>query len=353
MATVTPPSTGLSTRQSLTHPVQQRSPFFYAKKMTCDADDHAVAMFGADQSCDQMTAGTFSGQVIEMWIEDMQIFRASANRAVCQRGHLWKNYRVIGVPIEMSHTGLLSRQTIASDSLFTFQSEAGFSLSTPKEFDAIAIAVPDFLIDNLMVEHDLGSFQRFISATPNSLNVLSPDVDKLAELRGYLVSILNPCHEKNLLQTDRDKQRGVMSLVISHLIETLRTTKPAPMRSRSFKARSHLVNEAIELGLANPSEPLSIKTLCIRLKVSERMLHYSFLDIVGMAPRHYLRNRRLNGVRRDLKNATSRLIKIHETAAHWGFTHLPRFAADYCTLFGELPSSSLKAQPPFHQSRVF
>lgn len=320
------------------------------QKVTCDADDHAVAMFGAHQLCDQMTPGPFNGQVIEMWIEDIQIFRASANRAVCQSGPLWKNYRVVGIPIEMSYTGLLSKQTITPDSIFTFQSEAGFSLSTPEEFDAIAIAVPAFLIDHLMVEHHLGCFQRFVSATPAAMNMLKPDKDKLAELRNALISLLDPSHKT---QGSQNKRQEMMSIIMPHLIETLATATPPLMNSRSFKARSHLVNEAIASALVNPSEPFSIKAISNQLKVSERMLHYSFLDIVGMAPHQYLCRRRLNGARRDLKHARSRSATIREIAAHWGFVHLPRFAADYCALFGELPSASLKAQSPFHQSRIF
>lgn len=364
MVTVTYPFTDLSrgrrsslkpagsglVRSRLTQPTppenEGASPFLYEQKTTCDADEHANAMFGWNQACDQMTPGAFTGKVVEMWIEEMQIFRATANRAVCQSGHFWKNYRVIGVPLEMSSTGLLSRQAITLDSLFTFQSETGFSLSTPEEFDAIAIAIPDSLLENLMVERDLGNFRRLMANTPNALNVLRPDPDKLVELRHYLASILDPRDDHQILRHNPQKQQAIRSMTLEHLLETLRSAQPAPMRTRSFKAHSHLVNEAIELVLSDPSAPPTIKALCDRLKVSQRMLHYSFLDTVGVAPLQYLRNRRLNGVRRDLNRTPSQAIKIHETAARWGFTHLPRFAAEYRALFDELPSSSLKKQSP-------
>jgi AraC family ethanolamine operon transcriptional activator len=32
---------------------------------------------------------------------------------------------------------------------------------------------------------------------------------------------------------------------------------------------------------------------------------------------------------------------VHEVAQRWGFWHTGEFAADYCRLFGELPSQTL------------
>jgi AraC family ethanolamine operon transcriptional activator len=50
---------------------------------------------------------------------------------------------------------------------------------------------------------------------------------------------------------------------------------------------------------------------------------------------------RLNGVRRELRHGTAEL-RIGDVAARWGFWHQSQFAADYRTLFGELPSQTLR-----------
>ncbi|AJP48891.1 hypothetical protein PG1C_11560 [Rugosibacter aromaticivorans] len=318
---------------------EEVSGFLYEKKTTCDSDEHAKSMFGWNQSCDQMTPGAFDGKVVEMWIKGMQIFRATANRSVCQSGHFWKNYRVIGMPLEMSSMGLLSKQAITLDTLFTFQSELGFSLSTPEEFDAIAIAIPDTTLEKLMVERGIGSIRRLMGDT---MNVLRPNPDKLVELRNCLTSALDPRNFRQELLHDPQAQQTMRSTIIDHVLETLRSAQPAPMRTRSFKAHSHLVHEAINLALANASEPPTVAGLCRRLKVSQRMLNYSFLETVGTAPLQYLRSRRLNGVRRDLRATSARPVTIGDVADRWGFRHLPRFAAEYRSLFGELPSETLR-----------
>ena len=318
---------------------EEASGFLYEKKTTCDSDEHAKSMFGWNQSCDQMTPGGFDGKVVEMWIKGMQIFRATANRSVCQSGHFWRNYRVIGIPVEMSSTGLLSRQRISMDTIFTFQSEQGFSLTTPDEFDAIGIAIPDATLEQLMVGAEIGSIRKLI---PDTLNVLLPCQDKLAELRNCLAPVLDSRNFQPKQLYYPKVQRDMYSAIIGHVLETLRSAQPAPMRTRSFKAHSHLVHEAINLALANASEPPTVAGLCRRLKVSQRMLNYSFLETVGTAPLQYLRSRRLNGVRRDLRATSARPVTIVDVADRWGFRHLPRFSAEYRSLFGELPSETLR-----------
>lgn len=51
---------------------------------------------------------------------------------------------------------------------------------------------------------------------------------------------------------------------------------------------------------------------------------------------------RLNRVRRELKTERPRFDSVQEAAARWGFWHLSHFSAEYKTMFGELPSDTLR-----------
>ena len=112
------------------------------------------------------------------------------------------------------------------------------------------------------------------------------------------------------------------------------------MPTRSFKGRCHVVKDATNYALSNTNEPITVADLCQKLNISRRMLNYCFQEVLETNPVHYLRSLRLNGVRRELRQQLPVGTQIRDIAGKWGFWHLPRFAAEYRALFGELPSET-------------
>jgi transcriptional regulator GlxA family with amidase domain len=104
-----------------------------------------------------------------------------------------------------------------------------------------------------------------------------------------------------------------------------------------------LVAEAEALMGSRPWGALTMSGLCRELEVSERSLHYAFRDVLGQTPMAYYRHKRLNAVRRLLKQAGSLQTTVAEVGRAWGFWHTGQFAADYRRLFGEIPSTTLAA----------
>jgi AraC family ethanolamine operon transcriptional activator len=90
----------------------------------------------------------------------------------------------------------------------------------------------------------------------------------------------------------------------------------------------------------------SIADLCAIAGVSERTLVYAFREQVGMPPGRFLRLRRLNGARKELRAAEPRMERVTDVAMRWGFWQLGRFAGEYLRLFGELPSKTLARAGP-------
>lgn len=316
------------------------APFSYEQKSTRDSDQHAESLAQWDQTYDQLSPGPFVGQVVELWFQGIQIFRETTNRSVFQNGAPWKNCHIIGIPLAMSGPGLFCKQQVNMDSVFTFQSEQGFSLTTPEAFDVIGIAIPDSTLELLASEGC--SIRQMI---PDQPSLLIPDRDRLDELRACLSSLLDPRHFRQELLCYPQVQRNMHSAIIGHIVETLSQSSPAPMPTPSFKARSHLVNAAVDYALARPGDPPSVEDLCRELNISRRLLNYYFQEVLGSSPHHYLRNLRLNGARRELRSSAASPAAIRDIAAHWGFWHLPRFAAEYRALFGELPSTTVKQRP--------
>jgi AraC family ethanolamine operon transcriptional activator len=115
----------------------------------------------------------------------------------------------------------------------------------------------------------------------------------------------------------------------------------------SYSRRRAAVRRVEEYLDAHERALPSIADLCAVAEVSERTLEYAFREQISLAPARYLRLRRLNGVRRDLRAVRPGDAKVTEVAMRWGFWQLGRFASEYRAVFGELPSetrAALRAQ---------
>jgi len=87
---------------------------------------------------------------------------------------------------------------------------------------------------------------------------------------------------------------------------------------------------------------LSVEQLAAAAGVSERTLRDAFQQYFGVAPVRYLNRRTLNQVRKALKIADPSVNTVTEIAMQFGLWELGRFARDYCALFGEVPSETLR-----------
>jgi AraC family ethanolamine operon transcriptional activator len=102
------------------------------------------------------------------------------------------------------------------------------------------------------------------------------------------------------------------------------------------------LKQAIAYITEHADVPPTIRDICQNVGVSQKTLEYAFLDHFGVTPKRYLQTYRLNGVRKVLRQADPNSTKIADVANYWGFWHMGQFAKDYRTLFGELPSETLR-----------
>ncbi|MFL5281378.1 MAG: helix-turn-helix domain-containing protein [Rhodopila sp.] len=95
----------------------------------------------------------------------------------------------------------------------------------------------------------------------------------------------------------------------------------------------------------NENPPRYMAELCAAMGVPERTLRLHCIEHLGMAPHRYLWLRRLHQARRALSLATPAATTVTAIACDYGFWELGRFASEYCQLFGELPSVTLRRAP--------
>ena len=113
-----------------------------------------------------------------------------------------------------------------------------------------------------------------------------------------------------------------------------------PKRSTlSSSTRNRLCRRAVDFIDANALDSVTIADVCRASGTSLSTLERAFRDQFGITPKRYVINRRLMGVRRELRSGCQ--SAVFEAANYWGFWHMGQFARDYKRLFGELPSQTL------------
>ena len=93
---------------------------------------------------------------------------------------------------------------------------------------------------------------------------------------------------------------------------------------------------------AHSGSQLNMPALCSAIGVPERTLRVCCAEFLGMSPTRYLLLRRLNMARSALRRANPSTASVAEIARTYQFQEPGRFAVTYRTIFGEMPSSTLR-----------
>lgn len=89
-------------------------------------------------------------------------------------------------------------------------------------------------------------------------------------------------------------------------------------------------------------KPQGLSELCATIGVPERTLRDCCAKSLGMGPGQYMRLRRLNLVRAELRRADPATSSVAQIARRYRFSELGRFTAAYRRIFGESPSITLR-----------
>ncbi|MEJ3653148.1 AraC family transcriptional regulator [Actinomycetes bacterium KLBMP 9759] len=104
------------------------------------------------------------------------------------------------------------------------------------------------------------------------------------------------------------------------------------------------LRRAVEFCEVNASEPITVTDIAAAANTAVRTVQRAFRAELGMSPMDYLKQVRLERVRRELvlirRGHLDRTIT--EVAMKWGFVHLGRFSTTYRNRFGERPSETIR-----------
>src|SRR6266851_126698 len=128
--------------------------------------------------------------------------------------------------------------------------------------------------------------------------------------------------ERTHQRTNTESQWGLISLPPEHLADVMVRFEDALTTHRGPQ--------------------LNMPALCAAIDVPERTLRVCCTEFLGMSPTRYLLLRRLNMARSALRRADPATASVAEIARIYQFREPGRFAVTYRTIFGEMPSSTLR-----------
>ncbi|WP_338702140.1 helix-turn-helix transcriptional regulator [Streptomyces sp. Q6] len=102
------------------------------------------------------------------------------------------------------------------------------------------------------------------------------------------------------------------------------------------------MKRAVDAMRARPEHPFTTAELAAEARVGVRWLQEAFGRYVGLPPMAYLRAVRLERAHADLAAADPYTTTVADIAHRWGFGHLGRFADQYRTKYGRVPSVTLR-----------
>lgn len=290
-------------------------------------------MRGWDQTYDQMSAGSFSGSLLEADIDRVRLFREITSNSLHQIGCLPAGTIAVGLPLALHGNATFCLQPCDGAQLHVFSGDDAFEFLSPSGLDIIGFVLSEDDLRGALIFDEPETVLPSL-AMPHLRPVNRTETDHMRRVFKDVCEVVTQCPEfiHNPARFS-SMSSDVMAAVAAALVQAGddRPDMPAAKRART-------VRDARELVMNAPDGYMSVADLCRTLRVSRRALQYSFQEALGVGPSAYLRAIRMNGARRAIKNARS----VADAATLWGFWHFGRFASNYKAMFGELPSETFR-----------
>lgn len=303
---------------------------------THDADEQAACLTDWGQCYEQMSRGSFDGHFESYGFDGIELFREESNQVVQQYGRSQSGTMTMAALLAPAAEGRFCGAPVGAYHYLFLRGGKEFHFRTPQRVALAAVTV------------DLERFgaycQRVGELPPPRACVDNGLVRKAAtdDLGALLTSLMQSIRQSPDMLRHATLRRCLAEGLHSALLGTCSRPEAAG-RDLTASTRQYVVNKARDYMREHVEAPITVSDLCAHIRVSRRTLQYAFQDVLDTNPARYLRNMRLNGARREIRRQTDAHTPLADIAARWGFWHPSRFAAEYRSLFGELPSQTLKS----------
>lgn len=167
--------------------------------------------------------------------------------------------------------------------------------------------------------------------------------DTAARWHGALQILSNEVLSERSLVRQGFGAGSLEELVVSTLLYVQASNYTEALRSRPRRSGRAAVTRSIEFIERHLAEPITLEDIASHARMSPRSIQVGFREDLGTTPIAFVRDRRLDAVRRALLEAAPHSgVTVTDTAIRWGFGHLGNFSHVYRERFGESPSATLR-----------
>uniref|UniRef100_A0A9E7ZIW9 Helix-turn-helix domain-containing protein n=1 Tax=Bosea sp. NBC_00436 TaxID=2969620 RepID=A0A9E7ZIW9_9HYPH len=241
---------------------------------------------------------------------------------------------------------------ISGEIEFQFESK----IITRRRADAIAfnsalarhmslLAGTKFCVFRIATTHMIPLWERLFGHQLDEQLQIAAEFDIISgtgrALTAVLTAAVTAASAEEALSISPHAAHFLQSSLVSLLLENLPHNYSRVSRVETEENIPINLKKAATYITENADKDITTQDITQTSGVGIRSLQQNFQKFFQLSPAEYIRNVKLQGVRRDLQDQRSQL-SIEEIARKWGFTNRGHFAAQYRKFYNELPSKTRK-----------
>lgn len=318
---------------SPTHPVESR--------LFTDPDAYTLANGLSDARIAGPMPGAFRARIATLDLREAYVIVGRANAALSMRGQVGP-WRAFTFGTREATRRQLCGTAVGHGQLYQPRPNEAFHGHSPDgepwpfgtvvtSFETLERLAPIYAGRNVVPPADDAALVSVPPAARDRLIALAHDAAGLAEIQPEIARQEAPA-------------LGLAGSMLDALLSCLAQGRAEPDRAATRRHRQTVarLEQALE---ERPEHPWSVAELCATIGVAERTLNLACHEFLGAGALRVVRDRRLDGVRRALRDADPATTTVAAAAMRFGFWELGRFAGAYRERFGEPPSATLRRPP--------
>jgi len=282
----------------------------------------------------QKTRGPLLSDLLLFQSGPLQVLHSTYNQGMIHAGEVPAGRRNIIVQLGDHAPYPLYGSEFAADEIGVMPSSREMDAVSPPDMSNMNISLPS---EDFYALTELWGCGGLLKKMEHG-GTFRPSPASLAELKGVLrrmsAHVRQGCgiYDFALIRTD----------IMTALADCFRSVSEVP-DCVPPDSRSRIVRRAYEFVRECDGQSPTLADLCGAVGVSERTLLYAFRQRLGLSPKSFVKNFRLDRMREELLNSVSG--RVTDIAIRWGFWHMGQLGVDYKRQFGELPSEALRREP--------